>query len=265
MKGLRSDSGIELDEGRHPRGKIGFVVLSMEQTVEDDVFQMTPAGIGVHFTRVPMSNGVSAEALAAMAPHIVAACELLLPADRPNVLCYTCNAGTMVIGERETMRLMRSETEGAAVTTVMTGVVRALVALSAKKLAIVTPYTDDINQIVRDFIGGYSFDIHDFKGMNIGNNSDIDRVVPSFIQRYATTLNYRDADVIFLCCGALRSLEIVEALEAQTGKPVICSNQAMMWDCLRLAGIDDRLKGFGSLFDHGVTDHEAAVRHLQGV
>ena len=56
---------IRFDKGRHPRGKIGFVVLAMEQTVEDDVFVTTPYGVGVHFTRIPMSNQVTAETLAA--------------------------------------------------------------------------------------------------------------------------------------------------------------------------------------------------------
>lgn len=38
-----------LDKGRHWRAKLGFVVLAMEQTVEDDVFALTPPGVGVHF------------------------------------------------------------------------------------------------------------------------------------------------------------------------------------------------------------------------
>jgi maleate isomerase len=40
---------------------------------------------------------------------------------------------------------------------------------------------------------------------------------------------------------------VVDEIERQLGKPVICSNQAILWDCLRLAGIDDRLEGLGDL------------------
>ena len=36
-------------------------------------------------------------------------------------------------------------------------------------------------------------------------------------------------------------------MEQRVAKPVVASNQAMMWDCQRLAGIDDALKGFGRL------------------
>jgi len=47
------------------------------------------------------------------------------------------------------------------------------------------------------------------------------------------------------------SLDIIERLEQSIGKPAICSNQAMIWDTLRLAGIEDRIDGFGCLLrDH---------------
>jgi len=46
----------------------------------------------------------------------------------------------------------------------------------------------------------------------------------------------------------LRVLDIIEDLEQALGKPVVTSNQALIWDALRLAGIDDKLDRFGTLF-----------------
>ena len=46
------------------------------------------------------------------------------------------------------------------------------------------------------------------------------------------------------------AVDIIEKVEAQINKPVITSNQAQMWSALRLAGINDNLKGFGQLFGH---------------
>ena len=45
----------------------------------------------------------------------------------------------------------------------------------------------------------------------------------------------------------LRALEVVDEIESRAGKPVIYSNQAMIWHCLRLAGIDDQFDGYGRL------------------
>ena len=35
--------------------------------------------------------------------------------------------------------------------------------------------------------------------------------------------------------------------ESRACKPAVCSNQAVILDCLHLAGIDDRFKGYGRL------------------
>lgn len=56
---------------------------------------------------------------------------------------------------------------------------------------------------------------------------------------------------MFISCGALRTLDVIGDIETAIGKPAICSNQAMIWDTLRLAGIDDRFQGYGRLLaDH---------------
>jgi maleate cis-trans isomerase len=56
-----------------------------------------------------------------------------------------------------------------------------------------------------------------------------------------------DADVILISCGNLRSFEVIEALEKETGLPVVTSNQAGLWQTLRMAGINEPLKNLGRL------------------
>ena len=73
------------------------------------------------------------------------------------------------------------------------------------------------------------------------------RVKPEFIKDFAISLDRDDVDAIFISCGALRALDIIDEIEATIGKPVIYSNQAMIWDTLRLAGINDRFHGYGQL------------------
>ena len=82
-------------------------------------------------------------------------------------------------------------------------------------------------------------------------DEDIVRVAPTFMEEFALSLDRPDADAIFISCGALRVLDIIEDLEQRVGKPVVTSNQALVWDVLRLAGIEDRFEGYGRLFrDH---------------
>ena len=56
-----------------------------------------------------------------------------------------------------------------------------------------------------------------------------------------------------MSCGGIRSTEVIQEIENKTGKPVITSNQAQMWSCLRRAGIADKISGFGELFNHQLT------------
>jgi len=250
---------VRYDRGRHPRAKLGFVVLAMEQTVEDDVFRLTPPGVGVHFSRVPMSNDATVETLRAMGPRIEEAAGLLLPEDKLDVACYTCNSGTMVIGEERVLEVLARAKPEASPTTVMTGVATSLRALGARRIVVATPYLDEINAYVLAFLEGHGFEVLDLQGLNIRENTMIDRVEPGYIRDFAASLDRPDADAVFVCCGALRAVDIVGALEDKVGKPAVVSNQAMMWDCLRRAGIGDRIEGYGRLFELDASALELGV------
>ncbi|MGI9465213.1 MAG: ectoine utilization protein EutA, partial [Aestuariivirgaceae bacterium] len=57
------------------------------------------------------------------------------------------------------------------------------------------------------------------------------------------------AEAIFISCTALPAVTAIEEIEARTGKPVVTSNQASAWACLRHAGISAAVPGFGQLLD----------------
>ena len=57
----------------------------------------------------------------------------------------------------------------------------------------------------------------------------------------------RDADGILISCGNLRTFEAIEPLEKDFGLPVVTSNQAGLWQALRMAGIEDKLPNLGQL------------------
>jgi len=44
-------------------------------------------------------------------------------------------------------------------------------------------------------------------------------------------------------------VQLIPALEAELGKPVISSNYAMAWHALRLAGVDEKQPELGRLFE----------------
>ena len=63
----------------------------------------------------------------------------------------------------------------------------------------------------------------------------------------AREIDRPEADGIFISCTNFRTIEIIEQLEADTGKPVVTSNQASMWIALKVLGVAGP-KGYGRLF-----------------
>jgi len=47
----------------------------------------------------------------------------------------------------------------------------------------------------------------------------------------------------------IRTIEITEKLERETGKPVVTGTIATIWNCLRELGIKDCIEGYGRLLE----------------
>jgi len=239
---------VIFDEGRHYKAKIGYVVLAMEQTIEDDVYTLTPDGVGIHFSRIYSTNEVAVENLLAQAGELTKAASLILPGLTLDAVTYACTSGSFVIGEDRCKKLLTDGAKGAKATTLTTGVIRALETLNTKKIVVATPYIDSVNTIEVEYFQKRGLEILDIQGLNILMDEDMVRVPPSYIRDFAKSIDRPDAEAIFISCGALRSIDIIDELEQMVGKPVVTSNQALVWDALRLAGVDDKVEGYGRLF-----------------
>ncbi|NQV45156.1 MAG: arylmalonate decarboxylase [Rhodospirillales bacterium] len=240
-----------LDEGRHHRAKIGYLLLATEQTIEDDVFTLRPDGVGVHFTRVPIPDSITNETLTAQADLLAAAASTILPDGSLDVTCYACTSGSLVIGEERVFEELLVGAPNAKPTSLITGVIRALRTLGVKRISVATPYLDEINRREEVYLKDVGFDVLNIVGLNIEKDSEMVRVPPEYIVEFAMAVDHPDSEALFISCGALRTLDVIDEIEQRLGKPVICSNQAMIWDTLRLAGVKDTIEGYGKLMrDH---------------
>jgi len=238
---------IRFDEGSHPRAKIGYVLLATEQTVQDDVIRLRPPGVGIHFTRAAIPDSITNESLAAQADLLADCAAGLLPDGSLDVICYACTSGSLVIGEERVFAELNRGAPNAKATSLISGVIRALKQLQARRIVVATPYLDEVNQREVDYLEQAGFEVISLCGLNLEKDSDMVRVAPDYITEFALAQDHPDADAIFISCGALRTLDVIGEIESRAGKPAICSNQAMIWDCLRLAGIEDRFEGYGCL------------------
>lgn len=243
------DWPVRFDAGRHPRARIGFVLIATERNIEDEMTRLVPSGVGVHFSRVPMGAEVNVVHLAAQSDGLAQAAGLILPGEYPDVVCYACTSGSVVMTEQRVIAELERGAPGSKATTLLTGVIEGLRALDATRIVIGTPYLDEINTIEAEYLQARGFDVLGIQGMNLSYDRDMVRVAPEFLLEFAQAIDQPDADAVFISCGALRTVEVIQDIEDAIGKPAVCSNQAMLWQCLRLAGIEDRLPGLGSLLE----------------
>lgn len=242
---------IDYDRGPFPRGLLGFIVLATDLIVEENMFRMAPAGVGVSFSRIRTDNATTVENLAKHLDHMAAAAAILQPDARPATICYACTSGSIVIGPERIKAEIKRGAPASTPTTLVSGAVAALRAVGARRIAVATPYIDEINRLEADFLGREGFEIAAIEGLQVVDGEAMGRIAPGYIRDFAISIDRPDADAIFVSCSAIRTIDVLQEIEDRVGKPVICSNQAMLWHCLRLAGVMDAIPNLGSLFRRG--------------
>jgi maleate isomerase len=238
----------ELDHGKHWRAKLGFILMSTDLAAESDFFAMVPEGVAVHITRLKTDDYTTTETLSRHIETMADAAARVQPDCKPDVISYSCTSGSIVIGEDRIMAEIKRGAPYAQPMTLVTGVVDALSELGAKKLVVGTPYLDEINQTEAEFLLAKGFEVLDIQGLNLETGIEFGCVTPAYWKEFASEIDRHDADAIFLSCGGIRALDVAGEIEKLVGKPVITSNQAQMWSCLRRAGIADEIEGFGQIF-----------------
>ena len=241
------------DKGRHSRAKLGFILMSTDLAAESDFFDIAPNDVAIHITRLKTDDHTTNETLSKHIEFMADAASRIQPDTKPDVISYSCTSGSIVIGEKKIKEEIKKGAPYAIPMTLVTGVVDALGELKVKNLVVGTPYLDEINTKEAEFLNNKGFSVLNIQGLNLTKGIEFGTVTPEYWIKFALEINEESADAIFLSCGGIRSTEVIDRIEQKVGKPVITSNQAQMWSCLRRAGVEDKILGFGELFNHQIT------------
>ena len=238
------------DKGRHSRARLGFILMSTDLAAESDFFDISPKDVAIHITRLKTDDYTTNETLSKHIEFMADAASRIQPDAKPDVISYSCTSGSIVIGEDRVKEEIKKGAPYAIPMTLVTGVVDALRELKVKNLVVGTPYLDEINTNEAEFLFNKGFSVLNIQGLNLTKGIEFGTVTPDYWIKFAEEINEESADAIFLSCGGIRSTEVIDQIEQKVGKPVITSNQAQMWSCLRRAGVEDNISGFGKLFNY---------------
>ena len=238
------------DKGRHSRARLGFILMSTDLAAESDFFDIAPNDVAIHITRLRTDDHTTNETLSKHIEFMADAASRIQPDTKPDVISYSCTSGSIVIGEDKIKEEIKKGAPYAIPMTLVTGVVDALRELKVNNLVVGTPYLDEINTKEAEFLNNKGFSVLNIQGLNLTKGIEFGTVTPDYWIKFAEEINEESADAIFLSCGGIRSTEVIDQIEQKVGKPVITSNQAQMWSCLRRAGVEDNISGFGKLFKY---------------
>ncbi len=239
------------DAGIGSLARVGLVVLATDLTIEYEFRQIfSEPDIGLFAARIFNDAVVSPETLSAMGPRITQTVNLILPDEPLDVVAYGCTSASMVMGEEKVFESIRESQPDAKCTTPATAAFEAFRAFEAKRIAVLTPYRDDVNQIVKSYIEQAGFEVTVFGSFNEEHDPTVAKIDAKSIANAVDKLKQAgEVDMVFVSCTNVRLMDAVCDIEKRTGLPVTSSNHAMAWHAMRLAGDIRKLPQWGRLYE----------------
>ena len=235
------------------RARIGVLVPFTNTNLEADMMLLRPPGVSFHFARlagydadeIPDSRQMAGLGAASLDEPL-----RQLSGVRPDIVMYGCTSATLTHGAEFDRDLARriSRTIAAKTVTAAGSLVHATRTLGVSRIGLASPYVAQINDEAVAFLvscGIETVSRFDYP-VALGNygQGELD---PDQVFELGVKADSADAQAVILSCTDMRSVEVIDRLEKTLGKPVISSNQAMLFAALELLALDIGFDGFGTL------------------
>lgn len=208
--------------------RIGLIVPSSNTVMEPDFHRHFPAPSIVSTTRIFLET-VTREAELRMLEDELPKAIQLIKTTAPDVVVFGCTSagalGTLAHDVQIAETIQKAT--GARAVTVLGAVLTALQRIAPRKVAVFTPYIEDLTRSIASSLAEAGYPPTKAAGMGIQSNLEIGKVPPSEIIRFVEShLDSVAPDCLFLSCTNWRAIEAIDALQTKLGIPVITSNQA---------------------------------------
>jgi maleate cis-trans isomerase len=171
----------------------------------------------------------------------------------PKVVGVACTSMSFILGEEIIHKELDISFPCAVKMNMANAQYEAIKVFGISHISILTPYIDEVYMINADMISRMAgVKIVSYHNMNLIKDHMTSDVPLSEIKRLVLNINMKETQLIVIGCSAFRVCELgfISDLEIIIGKPIVTSTQAYLWRMLRLAGINDKINGYGSLFSN---------------
>lgn len=240
--------------------RIGQIVPSSNVTMETEIPALfraretvEPERFTFHSSRMRMKE-VRKEELAAMDADSTR-CAAELSDAHVDVLGYACLVAIMSMGhgyhrtsEQTLAKVAADNGAPAPVVTSAGALVGGLHVLGARRITLVAPYLRPLTELVVDYIRNEGVEVTDHTALEIPDNLAVAAHDPKKLVPIVRRLDHSDADAIVLsACVQMPSLESIEIVENELGKPVLSAAVATSYQLMRALDLPAIAPGAGSL------------------
>jgi maleate isomerase len=212
--------------------RVGLIIPSSNRMVEQEMVRHFPDGVQAHVARLRMT-GAHHVPLDQLLPRVEDVTRTLADA-KCDAVVFHCTANSMgegTSGEARVLAALQRAGARRALTTA-TAIRRALDALGARRIVLVTPYGARTTEEEVHFLRGAGYDVIHAVGHDLGGSDAFCATPAAFWLDKVTEVARPEADAYFLSCANISAFGVIKELERRLGRSVITSNQAVLWDAL---------------------------------
>ena len=233
------------------RGKIGFISPAIFDTVLLEFYRILPEGVLITPVDLRVQNLSDEEFRRAMNKIEEAAkvlsyedVQIIIVAGTPPITKLGFDADKEIIKKVETLT-------GKPTSTGPTIEVEAMRSLGMKRIALVSPFGESLNQHLKSYFEYCGFEVVVSKGLNIVKNADLTKL-PFYSSYVLAKEAFSEAkgrlDGLLLTCPRWPTVRCIASLERDLGIPVVTAAQAMVWKGLKMLNVREVQPGYGKLF-----------------
>ena len=228
---------------------LGLIVLQVDETIEQDFRRLfSSPEVALYVSRIPSGANLTPDTIAQMAVDLPHAASLFPPAAQFDAIGYACTSGTTLIGVEKVEQLVSNSARTRSVTNPLTASIAAFAALDVRSVAIVSPYIATVATPIRNAFLTAGMTVPATVSFGEEVEANVARIDPQSIFDAALKVGQTSGvEAVFLSCTNLRTLDIIDDLEARLGIPVVSSNQALGWHMAQVSSAPLSTNGPGKL------------------
>jgi maleate isomerase len=226
----------------------GVLIPSTNTTVEAELARL-PRGYQAHFARLLTTT--PGQPFAPSRDEDIDYQSKLLGTAKVEMLILIQTSASLFSDnyDESTTRRMSAAAAGVPAITSADAVGRALHALGAKRIALVSPYSEDVNARARRYYSGkHGLDIALLEGFAAKDSYSIGKLGPENARDAFVRIDRPDIDAFVVPGANFPTMASISEWEREFKKPVVSSTQAAVWAMARQLG-GERISGFGRLLE----------------